>query len=316
MRRFLIIIGLILVASATLFLNFAVFDVSRDGLVEKYAKAPSQFLTLKDGLRVHYRDQGNRKKPVLLALHGSNANLFTWEPWVRELKNDYRIITVDLPTHGLTDNALNDDFSHEMYDRFLVEFTKELDLPRFTLIGSSMGGRYAWHYALNHPDQINNLVLVSASGVPTNKANESRSLVYVLMDIPLVNRLLEYALPESFISDALRAAFADDTLVTEEHVTLYHDLARLEGRRRANLKRMTAPREPSPVDRLGEISAPTLLIWGREDSFVPIEAGEYFDAHIPNSILVAYAGIGHVPMEELPVRSANDLRAFLTRNLK
>ncbi|MFY2561955.1 alpha/beta fold hydrolase [Corallococcus terminator] len=74
-------------------------DVSPSELESRYATGPSRFLDV-EGLRIHYREQG--QGPTLLLLHGSNSSLFTWEGWVRELSENYRVITLDLPGHGLT----------------------------------------------------------------------------------------------------------------------------------------------------------------------------------------------------------------------
>lgn len=75
------------------------WDVSASELETRYAPRPSRFLDV-EGLRIHYREQG--QGPTLLLLHGSNSSLFTWEGWVRELSENYRVITLDLPGHGLT----------------------------------------------------------------------------------------------------------------------------------------------------------------------------------------------------------------------
>ena len=67
-----------------------------------YANAESQFMDLPGGVRVHYRDEGNAAGPTLVLVHGFSASLHTWEPWVARLGGDYRIISLDLPGHGLT----------------------------------------------------------------------------------------------------------------------------------------------------------------------------------------------------------------------
>ena len=67
-----------------------------------YANAESQFMDLPGGVRVHYRDEGNAAGPTLVLVHGFSASLHTWEPWVERLGGDYRIISFDLPGHGLT----------------------------------------------------------------------------------------------------------------------------------------------------------------------------------------------------------------------
>ncbi|MGV0033428.1 MAG: alpha/beta fold hydrolase [Candidatus Azotimanducaceae bacterium WSBS_2022_MAG_OTU7] len=60
---------------------------------------------------MHYRDEGNASGYPLVLVHGSNASLHTWEPWVSLLGDDYRIISLDLPGHGLTGGVPDGDYS-------------------------------------------------------------------------------------------------------------------------------------------------------------------------------------------------------------
>jgi hypothetical protein len=76
-------------------------DISAEDLRARYANAASQFIELESGTLAHVRDQGRRDAPALVLLHGSNASLHTFEPWVAMLKDDFRIITMDLLGHGL-----------------------------------------------------------------------------------------------------------------------------------------------------------------------------------------------------------------------
>ena len=87
-KKVLLSIGVLIVVvlgGAYVFLNQP--DIPRAALEAKYTAAPSQFVTLSDGARVHYRDRGPRDAPVLLLLHGSNSSLFDWEPWSKILSN-------------------------------------------------------------------------------------------------------------------------------------------------------------------------------------------------------------------------------------
>src|ERR1044071_2562881 len=90
-RRFLIVFAALLVV-----LGAAEYtpDLPREQLEAKYAPAPSKFLTLPSGARVHYRDQG--KGGLLVLLHGSLSSLHTWEPWVAALSAEHRVVTLDL----------------------------------------------------------------------------------------------------------------------------------------------------------------------------------------------------------------------------
>src|SRR5947209_12629477 len=101
MRRLVgLAVFVIAVAAACYFLISP--DIPRSTVVAKYARPPSQFLTLADGTRVHFRDRGPRSAPALVLIHGSNASLFTWEAWARRLSDSFRVITIDMPGHGLT----------------------------------------------------------------------------------------------------------------------------------------------------------------------------------------------------------------------
>src|SRR6185503_9403206 len=97
-------------------------EVPRETLMRKYGAAPSQFLELPGGATAHYRDQGNASGPVLVLLHGSNASLHTWEPWVKILGDEFRIVTVDLPGHGLTIAKNDESFTAESMAKFVDEF--------------------------------------------------------------------------------------------------------------------------------------------------------------------------------------------------
>lgn len=132
---------LILLALAVIVISVVQFDVPREQLVGKYATGASQFVTLPSGASAHVRDEGNPQGPVLVLIHGSNASLHTWEPWVAELDTTYRIISMDLPGHGLTGRVPGDDYSREGMATFLDELMSTLKVERFSVAGNSMGGR-------------------------------------------------------------------------------------------------------------------------------------------------------------------------------
>ncbi|MAH22299.1 MAG: alpha/beta hydrolase, partial [Gammaproteobacteria bacterium] len=71
----------------------------------KYSSDASRFLSMANGARVHYRDEGNADGTAVVLIHGAMASLHTWEGWVTALGENYRLITLDLPAHGLTGAA-------------------------------------------------------------------------------------------------------------------------------------------------------------------------------------------------------------------
>jgi pimeloyl-ACP methyl ester carboxylesterase len=320
MRKFLLILlslGALVIGG---FMGIRDADIPYETLVEHYGQAPSQYLELPSGLTAHYRDQGNPQGPVLLLLHGSNASLYTWEPWAQsELAVSHRIISVDLIGHGLSSLSPQHDYSQAAYETFVEEFVGAMGLETFALAGNSMGGGIAWRYALTHADQLTALILVDASGIPRPRVEgEERqvALVYRIAAMPVLNQLLLHILPRSMVKEQLLDAVAKDQIITEEMVTRYHAFLLREGRRAATLARMNDGPEASPVERLGEIETPTLILWGAQDTWVPVHGAHVYAGKIPDSTLILYEGVGHMPMEEVAHKSAADVAVFLAASLK
>src|ERR1700679_4398911 len=160
MRKFLtIVIGLVLLGAALLWYA-STPDIPRRVLEAKYATPPSEFIDLPDGARVHMRDQGPKDAPVLVLVHGSNASLFTWEPWVSRLDNTFRVVSFDLPGHGLTGAVPNHDYSQEGMVKLTLELADKLGLKKFAIAGNSMGGGVVARFAEEHPDRVSALILV------------------------------------------------------------------------------------------------------------------------------------------------------------
>lgn len=286
-------------------------DIPHDELVVKYGDEAATFLTLPDGSRVHYRDQGRADGPPLVLLHGSNASLFTWEGWVRELAGEFRVITVDLPGHGLTGRVVGDDYSARGMDRFLRAFADRLGLDRFALGGNSMGGGIAARFARDHPERVTKLVLVDAGGIPAPGQEQEKPLVFKLMGQPVIGDLLIYLTPRELVADAVRNIYGDRDKVSDALIDLYHDMNLHEGNRVATKYRVQAY-DITLVDTMGQIAQPTLILWGAEDRLTPLAMGRSFDAGIPGSRLHVFEGAGHIPMEEIPRESAAVARDFLS----
>lgn len=157
-------------------------------------------------------------------------------------------------------------------------------------------------------------MLVDASGVPRPRVEGEEpevALVYKIAGMPVLNKLVLHILPRSMVKEQLLSAVAKDEIITEEMVTRYHAFLLREGRRAATMARMNDGWEPSPVERLGEIKTPTLILWGAQDTWVPVHGAHVYDEKIPDSSLILYDGVGHISMEEVPAKSAADLAAFL-----
>lgn len=305
------LIRLLMLGFAASLLTACARDIPYPKLEAKYASPASRYTDLGGGLRVHYRDQGPRDAPVVVLVHGFSASLHAWEPWVARLP-DYRVISLDLPGHGLT--RAPDDYvpSTDRSVAVVDQLVQGLGVTRFVIGGNSMGGGVSWNYALKHPEKLQGLVLVDAAGWPSGEKPKGQPAVFKLLSNPVGRWALRNADPKLMAEKGLKQAYEDESLVTPEILTRYVELARAPGHRAILTGgRGGQPATPVTADTFKAITAPTLVMVGEKDEVIPAESSRRMAAAIPGAKLVVYPEGGHVPMEQLPDRSAADLRAFL-----
>lgn len=299
---------LVLIAAAGIALYQS--DVPRAEAVARYGGPPSQFVTLMSGAVAHYRSYGPDDAPALVLLHGSNASLHTWEPWVEQLAGGFRVITVDLPGHGLTGAVPGGDYTQKGMAAFVLEFAAALELKSFAIGGNSMGGGVAARFVVENPGMATALILVDAAGQPSGRPRDP-GLGFKLARMPVVREIIPYLGSRMIFEGGLKQAFADDALVTPVMVDRYALLNRVEGTRQATLARFQSAPDTTLESRAGEIAIPTLILWGAEDQLIPADAAEVWHTKVKGSQLIVYPGIGHIPMEEIPEKSAADTAKFL-----
>lgn len=305
---------LILAGLAALSLSACVAaDIPYETLEARYASPASRYTDLAGGVRVHYRDEGPRDAArTLVLIHGFSASLHAWEPWVQRLAGDYRIVTLDLPGHGLT-RAPGDYAPSTTASVALVDaLASRLGLARFVVGGNSMGGGVAWNYALAHPQKVEGLVLVASAGWPDpDRGRDGAPMAFRLLANPAGRALLRRIDPALMAESGLKQAYLDPRLVSEAVVDRYVELARAPGHRAILTGgRGGAPSEVTP-ETFKAIRAPTLVMTGERDAIIPAAHSRGLAGAIPGAKLIIYPEGGHVPMEQLPDRSAADLRAFL-----
>lgn len=290
-------------------------DIPYETLKSKYANPASRFVTLENGVSVHYRDQGRPDGPPVVLVHGFAANLDTWEPWVTRLGDTYRVVTLDLPAHGLTVTPPGYQMSTAGQVEVIDQLTRKLGLGPFVLGGNSMGGGASWNFALSHPDRLRGLVLVASVG-PRPPAEASAPLregppaVFRIMANPVGRAALRSLNPRPLAEPGLKRAYVDESLVTPALVDRYVDLALAPGRREMVLAGRRGPPNASPEAVKG-VAVPTLVMHGEKDVVVPPAVGRRLAELIPGARLIVYPDAGHVPMEQIPDRSAADVRAFI-----
>lgn len=311
LKRAAIILALMLMAG--LALGYTP-DTDPVAMRAKYASGASQFITLSPGLTVHVRDQGPRNGPALVLLHGSNAALQSWEPWVARLQDRYRLITLDLPGHGLTGASPTGRYDTRSYADVVDGVMQKLGVPHAIIGGNSMGGGVAWTYALAHPAKVDGLVLVDAAGAP-NQASRKMPIGFRLARLPVARDLARVITPRRLFAASLKTSVYDPRFVTDPMVDRYWELNRYPGNRRATMQRFAqaATNRPADAAQLARLKMPVLILWGTEDNLIPVAAAKWFHQAMPGSTLILYPQTGHLPMEERPDQTARDLRGWMEK---
>jgi pimeloyl-ACP methyl ester carboxylesterase len=308
-------IGLVLCTLIGLILGYQA-NISLETLKSKYALFPSKFVEI-DGLQVHYREEGTLKVDTipLVLIHGTGASLHTWDGWADTLKNDFRLVRLDLPAYGLTGPNATNEYPMKYYVTFLAKFLQKLGIQQCYLAGNSLGGAVAWQYALKYPKSVTKLILIDAAGYPLQ--SKSIPLAFRIARIPLLKHTIKYVTPRFMAASSVKNVYADDAKVSPELINRYWELTLREGNRAAFIARLN---QNTTTDdnwkNIRTITIPTLIQWGQRDELIPLNIAKRFQEDLANDTLIVYSNAGHVPMEEIPVQTANDARVFLKKKMK
>jgi pimeloyl-ACP methyl ester carboxylesterase len=302
LRRGGVILAILLLALGIALALMRVDDIPIATLRAKYGSPASQYIELAPGTVIHLRDEGPRDGFPVVLLHGSNASLHTWQPWVDRLARRYRVIRFDFPGQGLSGPVPGADYSSAAYVAITEKVVAHLGLQRFALGGNSMGGGVAWRYTGAHPDQVAALILIDSAGQPNAKGSRP-PIGFRIVRMPVLRDLATSITPRSLIESSLHQTASVQSIVTPAMVDRYWELLRYPGNREATLQRFAAygPQDDSAL--LKNITAPTVIIWGRDDELIPVSSAAWFNSQLPNSRVTILEHVGHIPMEEAPDRS-------------
>ena len=312
LRRIFIGLAILTALLVAAFLLLRTPDTDRAAMIAKYGAPPSRFVSLRPGLTVHYRDEGPRDAPVVMLLHGSNADLHTWDAWTTDLARDHRVIRFDQIGHGLTGADPAGDYAPQTFADDVGRMADKLGVGRFVLAGNSMGGGIALRYALAHPERVDGLVLLDSGGVP-RLGKPAGNIGFTLARNPVGRWLMTRITPRSIVAKSLHQTVSNQAIVSEAMIDRYWELLRFPGNRAATVLRFSQPMTPFAAASLARLPMPVLIQWGAEDPLISLAAGQWLHRAIPGSRMIVYPGIGHIPMEEAAARSVLDLRGWLAK---
>ncbi|MEE9217619.1 MAG: alpha/beta fold hydrolase [Acidobacteriota bacterium] len=243
------------------------------------------------GIDLHWLERAGSAPPVLL-LHGLGADPERFFPILPGLLPGRRLLAPSLPAHGRS-GAPAEPFGVEEVGAWLDAWlSRRVGSEQLDLIGFSLGGWVALQLVLLRPQRVRRLVLVSSAGVrfepPPRQWLAPRGVddVGALIEALTARRL---RLPRFVLRDLMRRARPQRRFLVD---SLFRGEGLLDG-------------------RLGEIQAPTLVLWGREDRIVPPEVGRRLASAIPGARSQEFAGCGHLPYWERRAEFVAAVEGFL-----
>lgn len=256
----------------------------------------SRFASVADkgvNLNIHYHDCG-KGDDVVVMLHGSGPGASGWSNFNRNIEplvtSGYRVILMDCPGWGKSDSIICTESRSKLNARVLKGLLDKLNITRVHLIGNSMGGHSAVAFALAYPQAANRIILMGGGTggaspfvpMPTEGIKLLQS-VYRQPSQENVEKMMDvFVYDPKDLTPELIVGRLENILINQEHLKNFIKSLELN------------PRQfPDVTDCLSSISAPTLIIWGRNDRFVPMDLGLRLLANIPNSELHIFNNCGH-----------------------
>jgi non-heme chloroperoxidase len=255
---------------------------------------------LSTGLQVHYAEQGDPTGEAILFLHAYVDSWYSYSRVLPLLSTEYHAFAPDQRGHGNSDKP-DCCYTADDYAADVAAFIDAVRVENATLVGDSSEGLIAQRVALDQPHRVSRLVLI---GSPTTLLNnetvgELGKEILALED-PIapefvrefVSSTIQNAVPEEFLAGAVSESLKVPARVWREYyegvVLTVDDTA-----------------------RLGEIDAPTLILWGEQDAILPRDEQEWRAAEIPNATLRTYPETGHLAHWVRPEWVARDLQTFM-----
>jgi pimeloyl-ACP methyl ester carboxylesterase len=264
-----------------------------------------------DGAPVNYVDLGAGELEPIVFVHGLGGQ---WQNWLENLPRaaqERRVVALDLPGFGRSPMP-RERITISGYGRCVDALCERLGLGRVDIVGNSMGGYIAAEVAIQFRERIDQLILVSAAGISSADVAHRPILTAGRM----ATAVATYgAAQHRQVASRRKWRHLALALVARHPSLLRADLA-YEGFFKGTGKpgfndALRACLEYDFRDRLPEIRRPTLIVWGENDSIIPVKDAHEFERLITDSRKVVMKDTGHIPMAERPEAFNDVMMRFL-----
>jgi pimeloyl-ACP methyl ester carboxylesterase len=250
--------------------------------------------------------------PTVLMIHGLGATKVSFLPTVAALASRFRAIAVDLPGFGDSDKPLMARYDAPFFASWMVALLDALEVHEAFVVGNSMGGRVAIELGLSAPERVDRLALLAPSLAWLRPRPWAPFLSLVMPQLgviqpaprPIVERIVRRAVPGAS-EEEWTAAGVDEFL--RSYLTPRGRAAFYTAARSIYLEK---PHGRSGFwTRLGGLEVPSLFVWGRADTLVPISFERHVQEVLPSASHLELS-CGHVPQLERPKETHEAIEQF------
>ena len=250
--------------------------------------------------KIRYLDGGGSSGNILL-IHGLGGFAERWSTVMPILSKKYRVIAPDLPGYGYSDKP-SIDYTPEFFSQFIFDFLDVLDIKKTNMIGTSLGGQLVAEFAIAQTKMVEKIILVCPSGVMKSST-------------PTLDAYSMAALYPSY--DTVKTAYEMMTgskNVTTESIEGFIKRMTQPNAKMAFMSTLLALKNSPPItNRLSNITVPTMVIWGKKDTLIPIKYANDFVSSIKNCQLEIMENCGHTPHIEDPDKFSQIVLNFLNQ---
>lgn len=291
-----ILIGVLVLA--VLSIEFQLWNPTRDTVEAKYRDTESRFTTI-DGLRLHYKDQG--QGPAVLLWHGNFGSLAFYDGWVERLADRYRLIRFDVNGYGLSGPDQKLDFTIERRLAIARTLLDDLEVDEYFVEGTSFAGPMAYRDAAERPDRVLGLMLANAGGLPRAPGEE--------INQPLPNPVMQWwrerYRTRGFWEGVVTGLHPSHPQVAPELVEQFFLMNNMKGRGPDNATGLAHFRIGDAPGYLASVTQPTLVLWGGQ-SILPYSEADRYEAFLNSAPLrvIKVDTLGHMFAQDDPDATA------------
>lgn len=257
----------------------------------------------------HYQEYPGTGQDVFL-LHGFGSSTYTWEKMIPHLTaKNYHIWSLDMKGFGWSDKPAGQAYDVPTLMKEVNQFMEIMGLKNVVFVGNSLGGAIGAFMAVEHPEKIQCLVLIDAAGYP-----QKLPLIVKMARLPWAGLSIKLIFGKWMVKWNLRDVFYHKDWITNTQVDAYYDRLCYKNALEAQIavtRAIDFGIFEKYIKNVPELDTPTFIIWGENDTWVPLKTVGYtYRKNLRHSVLAVIPSCGHIPQEEFPQKTGELIANF------